>query len=74
MAKNTPATIRCRHEHLHFQNGGLHIVCSNPKCKYVWTAVGACPLRIIQDVMARGMGLSELDTRSDPSAPYPSRS
>lgn len=56
----------CKHEHLRFENGGLHIVCSNSDCKYVWTAVGKCPMRIVQDVMARGMGLSELDTRVSP--------
>lgn len=57
----------CKHQHLHFENGGLHIVCAN--CGYAWVAVGKNPIRILQDVMARAMGLSELDRRSDPYAP-----
>lgn len=56
----------CRHPHLHFEAGGLYIVCKD--CKYVWAAVGNCSMRIVQDVMARGMGLTELDRRSDPYA------
>ena len=55
----------CRHGHLHFETGGLHLVCDD--CKYVWAAVGHCPQRFIQDIQARAMGFTEQDKRHDPS-------
>lgn len=57
---------KCKHEHLHFENGGLHLVCDD--CKYVYVAVGQCPARTMQDIMARGKGFTELDRRSNPYA------
>lgn len=67
--KKAAAKPPCRHPHLHFENGGLHIICGD--CKRAWVAVLE-PYRIIQDVMARAQGLTDLDRRSDPSAPPPS--
>lgn len=55
----------CKHDNLHFENGGLHLVCD---CGYAWLAVGKHPMRIIQDVMARGMGFTEMDKRTNPMA------
>lgn len=56
----------CKHDSLHFEAGGLYLVCDN--CKYVYAAVGFCPARIIQDTMARNKGLSETDKRCNPLA------
>lgn len=62
----TPTPPPCKHPVLHFEAGGLYLVCKG--CKYTWAAVAHCPLRIMQDVMARSQGLSELDQRVDPLA------
>lgn len=65
IAKKPAAPQPCKHQRLHFANGGLHIVCEG--CGRAWVKVLE-PYRIIQDVMARGEGLSELDRRVDPYA------
>lgn len=54
----------CKHSKLHFEDGGLHIVCST--CKYTWVAVGHDSLRCVHDIQARAMGLSHMDERRDP--------
>ena len=54
----------CKHYRLHFEDGGLHLVCSG--CGYVWVAVGHDKLRCVHDIQARGMGLTNLDHRNDP--------
>ena len=54
----------CKHAALHFEDGGLHIVCDD--CKYTWVAVGKDPYRCVHDITARAMGLSDLDKRHDP--------
>lgn len=64
-----PTSTKCNHDHLHFEQGGLYLVCDN--CKYTWAAVGTHPMRIVQDVMARAMGLTEMDKRSNPMAVKP---
>src|SRR5258706_11487810 len=55
----------CRHSDLHFETGGLHVVCSN--CGYAWNAVGHHPARSVVDPMARAQGLTEFDTRHQPN-------
>lgn len=56
----------CDHDSFHFEAGGLYLVCDH--CKYVYAAVGFCPARIIQDLLARSKGLSEADKRCNPLA------
>ena len=51
----------CRHPHLHFEDGGLHVVCS---CGQTWQAVAKN--RLTPDFNARSWGLSQLDVRKDP--------
>jgi len=58
---------QCKHHRLHFEAGGYHVVCTD--CKYTWSAVGHCPLRLITDPTARAQNLTEQDRRLDPNKP-----
>lgn len=59
----------CRHEAIHFETGGLHIVCNG--CGRAWTSVINHPLRNIFDPTARALGLTELDERHNPNLSLP---
>jgi hypothetical protein len=62
-----PTQPPCRHPVLYFEDGGLHVVCR--ECKQAWQAINK--ERLLPDFMARGQGLTDLDVRRDPYAPYP---
>jgi hypothetical protein len=55
---------KCSHHSMHFEAGGLYLVCSNKGCGQAWQAVNKD--RLVPDYMARGWGLSELDVRKNP--------
>lgn len=59
----------CRHEGLHFETGGLHVVCNG--CGQAWTAVMKHPLRNIFDPTLRALGLNEFDERHNPNTTLP---
>lgn len=52
----------CKHKKLHFEDGGLHIVCDD--CSQAWQALNK--QRLVPEFMARGWGFSKLDVRKDP--------
>jgi ribosomal protein S27E len=52
----------CKHKELHFDDGGLHLVCSN--CGQAWQAVNK--ERLVPEFMARGWGFTAMDKRKDP--------
>lgn len=57
-----PKEAPCRHQHLQFADGGLHLVCG--KCGQAWQAVQKN--RLTPDFTARGWGFFDLDVRKDP--------
>lgn len=64
----------CRHPTLHFDKGGMHVVC--PSCKRRWGALDTKPERggessVMPDFSAMTDGLTEMDKRHDPLAPRP---
>lgn len=56
----------CKHEGLHFERGGLHVVCSD--CGDMWRAV-IKPHGIVLNIAARSQGLNRQDKRRNPAKP-----
>lgn len=58
-----PAKPPCKHVELHFETGGLYVVCS--ECDDCWRAV-LPPNRVVVNVVARSQGLTKQDVRKKP--------
>ena len=55
----------CSHVELHFERGGLYVVCSNKECGAMWRSV-LKPAGIVVNPAARSQGLTEHDVRRKP--------